>query len=136
MTASCQPRPTSVAQRSKTPTANVPRVRRGSTVSSSELKQSRRDPRSVIVQRYVNDAIAANAETEPSHGRVRPDTVACTGNRARPECIAAEDQMTIDPHSQSLNTAFNRARRAERDLSEMLGLAKGMLADGIVNEFE
>lgn len=44
--------------------------------------------------------------------------------------------MTIDPHSQSLNTAFNRARRAERDLSEMLGLAKGMLADGIVNEFE
>jgi len=31
---------------------------------------------------------------------------------------------------------FNRARRAERDLSEMLGLVKGILVDGIVNEAE
>ena len=35
-----------------------------------------------------------------------------------------------DPHGQPFNVRFNRARRAERDLSEFLGLAKGLLADG------
>ena len=34
--------------------------------------------------------------------------------------------MTTDPHGQPLNLRFNRARRAERDLSEMLGLVKGV----------
>lgn len=42
----------------------------------------------------------------------------------------------LDPHGQPFNVLFNRARRTERDLSEMLGLAKGMLADGVVNEDE
>lgn len=42
----------------------------------------------------------------------------------------------LDPHGQPYNVAFNRARRTERDLSEMLGLAKGMLADGVVNTDE
>lgn len=37
-----------------------------------------------------------------------------------------------DPHGQAFNVRFNRARRAERDLSEFLGLAKGLLADGVV----
>jgi hypothetical protein len=41
-----------------------------------------------------------------------------------------------DPHGQPLNPIFNRARRTERDLSELLGLAKAMLSDGIVNETE
>lgn len=41
-----------------------------------------------------------------------------------------------DPHGQPLNLSLNRDRRIERDLSEMLGLAKGMLADGIVNDLE
>jgi hypothetical protein len=36
----------------------------------------------------------------------------------------------------TFNLHFNRARRAERDLSELLGLAKGVLADGIVTESE
>jgi hypothetical protein len=44
--------------------------------------------------------------------------------------------MSLDPHGQPFNLRFNRARRAERDLSEMLGLAKGLLADGIVSEAE
>lgn len=43
---------------------------------------------------------------------------------------------TLDPHGQPYNVQFNRARRTERDLSEMLGLAKGMLADGTVNADE
>jgi hypothetical protein len=31
---------------------------------------------------------------------------------------------------------FNRARRTERDLSELLGLAKAVLSDGVINEAE
>jgi hypothetical protein len=31
---------------------------------------------------------------------------------------------------------FNRAHRTERDLSELLGLAKGMLSDGVITEDE
>jgi NAD-dependent DNA ligase len=44
--------------------------------------------------------------------------------------------MGLDAHGQPFNVRFNRARRAERDLSEMLGLAKGLLADGIVTDDE
>jgi hypothetical protein len=44
--------------------------------------------------------------------------------------------MDIDPHGQPYNIRFNRARRAERDLSEFLGLAKGVLADGTVTSAE
>ena len=44
--------------------------------------------------------------------------------------------MVLDPHGQPINVNFNRARRVERDLSEMLGLAKGMLADGVVTDDE
>lgn len=46
------------------------------------------------------------------------------------------DESALDPHGQPYNVFFNQARRTERDLSEMLGLAKGMLADGIVNQDE
>ena len=42
----------------------------------------------------------------------------------------------LDPHGQPYNIRFNRARRAERDLSELLGLAKGLLADGVVTSEE
>jgi NAD-dependent DNA ligase len=42
----------------------------------------------------------------------------------------------LGPHGQPTSGFLNRAKRTERDLSEMLGLAKGMLADGIVNEHE
>jgi NAD-dependent DNA ligase len=44
--------------------------------------------------------------------------------------------MTHDPHGQPFNVRFNRARRAERDLSEFLGLAKGLLADGSIAQDE
>jgi len=46
------------------------------------------------------------------------------------------DDRDRDPHGQPYNVSFNRARRTERDLSELLGVAKGMLADGVVNEDE
>jgi hypothetical protein len=42
----------------------------------------------------------------------------------------------LDPHGQPLNVQFNRARRTERDISEFLGLAKGLLADGVVSPDE
>lgn len=42
----------------------------------------------------------------------------------------------LDPHGQPYNVRFNRARRAERDLSELLGLAKGLLGDGVVTAEE
>jgi hypothetical protein len=41
-----------------------------------------------------------------------------------------------DPHGQPYNVLFNRAGRTERDLSELLGLAKGMLADGVITTDE
>jgi len=44
--------------------------------------------------------------------------------------------MNADANGQPLNTHFNRARRADRDVAEFLGLAKGVLADGIVTEAE
>lgn len=39
-------------------------------------------------------------------------------------------------HGQPINPFFNRQRRIDRDVSELLGLAKGLLADGIVVEQE
>lgn len=44
--------------------------------------------------------------------------------------------MDEDDDGQPLNTRFNRARRADRDIAEFLGLAKGLLADGVVTEQE
>lgn len=44
--------------------------------------------------------------------------------------------MSLDADGQPLNTRFNRARRADRDVSEFLGLAKGVLADGVVTDHE
>jgi len=41
----------------------------------------------------------------------------------------------LDDHSQPF-PAFNQARRTERDVSELLGLAKGMLADGEISVVE
>jgi len=43
---------------------------------------------------------------------------------------------SLDVHGQPLNLRLNAARRAERDVSELLGLAKGVLADGVVNDDE
>lgn len=43
---------------------------------------------------------------------------------------------SLDPHGQPYNMHFNRGRRTERDLSELLGLAKGVLADGVVSAQE
>ena len=42
----------------------------------------------------------------------------------------------LDSHEQPLNMRFNRARRTERDLCELLGLARGLLADGSITEAE
>jgi NAD-dependent DNA ligase len=42
----------------------------------------------------------------------------------------------LDQHGQPLSLRFNEARRIERDVSELLGLAKGVLADGVVTHAE
>lgn len=41
----------------------------------------------------------------------------------------------LDPHGQP-DPQFNAMRRAERDVCELLGLVKGVLADGVVSEEE
>jgi hypothetical protein len=42
----------------------------------------------------------------------------------------------LDPHGQPYNLSFNASRRTERDLSELLGLAKGLMADGHLSSDE
>jgi NAD-dependent DNA ligase len=42
----------------------------------------------------------------------------------------------MDSHGQPVNRNVNVARRRTRDVSEMLGIAKGMLADGVVTSEE
>jgi hypothetical protein len=42
----------------------------------------------------------------------------------------------LDKHGQPFNLRFNRARRAERDVCELLGFARGLLADGVVTASE
>ena len=44
--------------------------------------------------------------------------------------------VPLDAHGQPLNSAYNLAQRRSRDVSEMLGIAKGLLADGIINDGE
>lgn len=44
--------------------------------------------------------------------------------------------IPLDPQGQPVSGFVNRARRVERDLSELLGLAKGTLADGLVTDAE
>lgn len=51
--------------------------------------------------------------------------------------MARRDRSTsLDSHGQPLSGFLNRKRRIERDISELLGLAKGMLSDGVVNDRE
>jgi hypothetical protein len=42
----------------------------------------------------------------------------------------------LDAHGQPLAFGFNNHRRLERDISELLGLAKGLLADGSISDAE
>jgi NAD-dependent DNA ligase len=42
----------------------------------------------------------------------------------------------FDPHGQPKNPALNVKQRAERDVTELLGVAKGLLADGVIVEEE
>lgn len=44
--------------------------------------------------------------------------------------------VPLDEHGQPLSGFVNRKRRTERDLSELLGLAKGILSDGVVRDEE
>lgn len=41
-----------------------------------------------------------------------------------------------DAHGQPLTRAYNRRRRADREVQELLGLAKGIIADGMVVDSE
>lgn len=50
--------------------------------------------------------------------------------------LPAAAAPAFDPHGQPYNVLFNRAGRTERDLSELLGLAKGMLSDGVITADE
>jgi hypothetical protein len=63
-------------------------------------------------------------EYERTRGAPPPDAV-----------TTAASPKSIDDHGQP-NPHFNAARRSERDLTELLGIAKGMIADGIVTQDE
>lgn len=54
------------------------------------------------------------------------------GPETRKETMCA----SLDRNGQPVNYALNSGRRSERDISEMLGLAKGVLADGAVSAAE
>lgn len=49
---------------------------------------------------------------------------------------AGREMTAIDDHGQPFGLGFNAHRRAERDISELLGLLKGVLADGVVSQGE
>jgi len=42
----------------------------------------------------------------------------------------------LDEHGQPRNLIFNRSRRINRGVDELIGLCKGMAADGVVNQTE
>ncbi len=42
----------------------------------------------------------------------------------------------LNNHGQPLNRMFNRRRREDRNTDELIGLAKGIAADGVVNQAE
>src|SRR5262245_45654205 len=42
----------------------------------------------------------------------------------------------LDDHGRPYEDRFNRARRAEREISELLGLCKGFLVDGELSDVE
>lgn len=42
----------------------------------------------------------------------------------------------VDTNNQPLNLFFNRERNFDRDISEMIGLIKGLLADGVLSKEE
>lgn len=43
---------------------------------------------------------------------------------------------TLDLQGQPIVRFYNRKQRVDRDLDELLGLSKGMLADGVINQTE
>lgn len=48
----------------------------------------------------------------------------------------APSEPLLDVHGQPYEERFNRARRAERQISELLGMCRGFLADGELSEAE
>ena len=44
--------------------------------------------------------------------------------------------IPLDDHGQPVSGHINKRRRTERDISELLGLAKGMLSDGVISDSE
>jgi hypothetical protein len=80
-----------------------------------------------------------SADLDPATGRRPVDDEAPRGQtlmRATLPDTQSTREAQLDPHGQPFNLRFNRARRAERDLSEFLGMAKGLVADGVVTEEE
>ena len=61
------------------------------------------------------------------------------GVRTEPRRIGSRAGQTtsgLDEHGQPLSGFVNRRMRIERDTSELLGVVKGMLCDGVVNDME
>lgn len=50
--------------------------------------------------------------------------------------LAAHGPANLDDHGQPRNRRFGAARRADSEVQELLGLAKGIIADGVVTDEE
>jgi hypothetical protein len=86
---------------------------------------------------FCNFAIPSTAVFCPMCGKELPDTVcAATRESRQPSPPRREPVQTymraLDEHGQP-SEIVNARRRAARDVSELLGLAKGLIADGVVN---
>ena len=64
------------------------------------------------------------------------DSTAAQREPVSPAPAAAPATPDPEQRAQALNVRFNRARRAERDVCELLGLARGLIADGVVTASE
>ena len=55
---------------------------------------------------------------------------------AAPPSSRQKAAIPLDEHGQPFNLGYNQHRRTTRDICELLGLAKGILVDGVVTEDE
>jgi HIRAN domain len=81
----------------------------------------------------LNQALGIVPPSASVWSNAAPTKLNVAGNSPHAEMRVSTE---LDPHGQPLSLRFNRARRTERDLCELLGLARGLLADGSITEGE
>lgn len=82
--------------------------------------------------------ITGGDQGRPTYGiRLTHDSSALLGKTVPPAQVAiSTGTLDHDEHGQPYEARFNRARRAEREISELLGLCKGFLIDDHLGDVE